>query len=64
MMQKKIILQQLLQKNATFTISDTKLYVPVVTLSTQDDNKKQDLKGQLSGRNISQKLLIRLKLTI
>ena len=25
--------------NATFTIIDTKLYVPVVTLSTQDDNK-------------------------
>ena len=25
--------------NATFAISDTKLYVPVVTLSTQDDNK-------------------------
>ena len=24
---------------ATFTITDTKLYVPVVTLSTQDDNK-------------------------
>ena len=25
--------------NATFKIKDTKLYVPVVTLSTQDDNK-------------------------
>ena len=24
---------------ATFKITDTKLYVPVVTLSTQDDNK-------------------------
>ena len=24
---------------ATFKIEDTKLYVPVVTLSTQDDNK-------------------------
>ena len=26
-------------RNATFQIKDTKLYVPVVTLSTQDDNK-------------------------
>ena len=25
--------------NATFKITDTKLYVPVVTLSTEDDNK-------------------------
>ena len=25
-------------KNATFQITDTKLYVPVVTLSTKDDN--------------------------
>ena len=25
--------------NATFKIKDTKLYVPVVTLSTKDDNK-------------------------
>ena len=24
--------------NATFTITDTKLYIPVVTLSTKDDN--------------------------
>ena len=25
--------------NPTFTITDTKLYVPLVTLSTQDDNQ-------------------------
>ena len=25
--------------NPTFKITDTKLYVPVITLSTQDDNK-------------------------
>ena len=25
--------------NTTFKITDTKLYVPVVTLSTEDDNK-------------------------
>ena len=30
--------------NVTFKITDTKLYVPVVTLSTEDDNK---LLGQL-----------------
>ena len=27
------------QKNATFKITDTKLYMPVVTSSTQNDNK-------------------------
>ena len=26
-------------QNATFAITDTKLYVPVVTLSTQDNSK-------------------------
>ena len=31
-------------KNATFQITDTKLYVPVVTLSNEDDNK---FSGQL-----------------
>ena len=29
--------------NATFEITDTKLYVPVVTLSTEDDNKLLEL---------------------
>ena len=34
--------------NATFKITDTKLYVPVVTLSTQDDNKfLEELKSGL-----------------
>ena len=28
----------MLQKKATFKTTDTKLYVPVVTLSTEDDN--------------------------
>ena len=28
--------------NATFKITDTRLYVPVVTLSTQDDHKHLD----------------------
>ena len=45
---------------ATFKVTDTKLYVPVVTLSTEDDNKlleqlKQDLKGKLNRINIGQK---------
>ena len=29
----------MLQQGATFKITDTKLYVPTVTLSTEDDNK-------------------------
>ena len=54
---------------ATFKIKDTKLYVPLVTLSAENDNKlleqlKQDLKEQLNGINIDQKCLIRLKITI
>ena len=43
--------------NATFKIADTKLYVPVVTLSTKDDNfleQNQDLKELLNGINIDQ----------
>ena len=46
---------------ATFKIRDTKLYLPVVTLSTEDDNK---LLQQLNGINTHQKCLIRPKLTI
>ena len=56
-------------ENATFKITDTKLHVPVVTLSAGNNNKlleqlKQDLKEQLNGINIDQKCLMRLKLTI
>ena len=40
---------------ATFKIRDTKLYLPVVTLSTEDDNK---LLQQLNGINTDQKCLI------
>ena len=29
----------MLQQGATFKITDTKLYVPIVTLSTEDNNK-------------------------
>ena len=39
-----------------FTVTDTKLYVPVVTLSTQDNlkfsNYNQDLKEKLLGINM------------
>ena len=34
-----IISTDVVNQNATFGISDTKLYVPVVTLSTQDNSK-------------------------
>ena len=55
--------------NATFKITDCKLYVPVVNLSAENDNKlleqfKKGLKKQLNGINIDQKCLIRLKITI
>ena len=34
-----LISTTILNQNATFTITDTKLYVPVVTLSTQENAK-------------------------
>ena len=45
---------------ATFQIEDTRLYVPVVTLSSKDDNnfynnENQDLKELLNGINTDQK---------
>ena len=55
--------------NATLKIKDTKLYVQVITLSTENDNKileqlKAGLKKkQLNGTNIDQKCLIRLQIT-
>ena len=47
-------------KATTFAIIDRKLYVPVVTLSTQDKKKllqrlKSGLKKQLIGTNVNQK---------
>ena len=53
--------------NATFKITDTKLYVPVVTLSTQYDNKLlEQLKSGFKKARIrtDQKCLTRLKITI
>ena len=54
--------------NAVFKITDCKLYVLVVTLSVENDNKrleqlKTGFKKQLNGINIDQKCLIRLKIT-
>ena len=34
-----IVYTNVVNQNATFTITETKLYVPVVTLSTQDNAK-------------------------
>ena len=47
-------------QETTFSITNKKLYVPVVTLSTQDyakllNNENLVLKGQLTGININQK---------
>ena len=55
--------------NANFKIKDTKLCVPVVTLSAENDNKlleqlKTGLKKQSNRKNIDQNCLIRLKITI
>ena len=54
--------------NATFQITDTKLYVPVVTLSTENDKGllqilRTGLKKLLNEINVCQKWLIRLKIT-
>ena len=52
-----------------FKITDTKLYVPVVSLSTQDDGKllqqlNQVLKEQLIGTNVNQKFYQKDKIII
>ena len=52
--------QRLWWRKTKFAINDTKLYVPVVTLSAQDNEKllpqlKQVWKEQLTGKNINQK---------
>ena len=46
--------------NATFQITDAKLYAPVVTLSAENDKM---IKEPLNGINKGQKWLIRLKIT-
>ena len=47
------------KQGITFSITDTKLYVPVVALVTQDNAK---LKEQLTGINIKQKYQIKDKI--
>ena len=47
-------------QEVTFTITETKLYIPVVTLSTQDNAKlleqlKSRFKEQLTGTDMNQK---------
>ena len=56
--------------NTTIKITDTKLYVTVVTLSIEDDNKlleqlktKQDIEELLNGTNTDQKCQTNLKTT-
>ena len=53
--------------NIIFTTKDTKLYVPVVTLSERDKAKNhqnflaKDLKDQIIGLNIQQKMRIKIR---
>ena len=54
-----IVYTDVANQGVTFTITETKLYVLVVTLSTQDNAKlliqlKSDFKEQLIGTNIYQ----------
>ena len=51
--------------NITFTIKETKLYVPVTTLSAKGNQNYQnflakDLKDQFTGMNIKQKVRIKI----
>ena len=53
-------------KNIIFTIKDTKLYVPVITLSARDNQKlskilAKDLKDQFIGTNKKQKVRIKIR---
>ena len=55
--------------NIIFNIKGTKLYVPVVTLSARDNQNYQnflakDLKDQLIGMNIKQKVRIKLQINL
>ena len=55
-----IVATDVANQGTTFSITDTKLYNPVVTLSTQDNAKrleqlKSGFKKQLTGININKK---------
>ena len=57
----------LMNQGTTFPITDTKLYVPVVTLSTEDNEKllqqpNQDSNLQLTNININQNMNVDSKL--
>ena len=54
--------------NIIFTIKDTKLYAPAVTLSTKDNQNlsnflANNLKVQCIGMNIKQKMMIKIRQT-
>ena len=51
--------------NIIFTIKDTKLYIPVETLSTKDNQNllAKDLKDQFTGMNAQQKMIIKIRQT-
>ena len=51
--------------NIIFTIKDTKLYIPVETLSTKDNQNllEKDLKDQFTGMNAQQKMIIKIRQT-
>ena len=56
----KCVLSNAATQTTTFKITDTKFYVPVVTLVTQDDAKllqkfKSGFKGTIIGKKINQK---------
>ena len=57
-----IVSTAIANQNATFEITDTKLYVPVVTLSTQNSTLLQQLKSDFERRVIWNKYLLKLEL--
>ena len=56
-----IVSTAIANQNATFEITDTKLYVPVVTLSTQNSTLLQQLKSDFERRVIWNKYLLKLE---
>ena len=61
-----IVIEDDNSNNIIFSIKDTKLYVPVVTLSARDNQKlskihAKDLKDKFIGKNIKQKVIINIR---
>ena len=48
--------------DAAFIINNTKLHVPVVTLSKEDNNKIKDFKDLFIGTNIKQKKKLKMQM--